>query len=125
MEHEPEILEEDEEEAEELVPERSGASSVALTVTIVCLVLWFGFQAVQLVKDRGNLGLVKANQESAIQESEKVQVQFKTLMGKIAQLANEGHAGAKMVMDELQKTGVGFAPEEKRPEKTESKTKTK
>ena len=125
MEHEPEILEEDEEEVEELVPERSGASSMALTVTIVCLVLWFGFQAVQLVKDRGNLGLVKANQESALQESEKVQVQFKTLMGKIAQLANEGHAGARMVMDELQKTGVGFPPEEKPPEKAESKTKTK
>jgi hypothetical protein len=126
VEHEPEIEEdEDEEAAEEPAPERSGPSSVALTVTIGCLVLWFGFQAFQLIKDRGNLGLVKANQESAIQESEKVQVQFKTLMTKIAQLANEGHAGAKMVMDELQKRGVGVAPEESPPVKPESKTKTK
>lgn len=124
MEHEPEI-EEDEEAVAEPAPARSGLSSVALTVTIGCLVLWFGFQAFQLIRDRGNLGLVKANQESAIQESEKVQVQFKTLMTKISQLANKGHAGAKMVMDELQKRGVGFAPAEKPPEKPESKTKTK
>ena len=124
MEHEPEI-EEDEEAVAEPAPARSGLSSVALTVTIGCLVLWFGFQAFQLIRDRGNLGLVKANQESAIQESEKVQVQFKTLMTKISQLANKGHAGAKMVLDELQKRGVGFAPAEKPPEKPESKTKTK
>ncbi|HEX9143274.1 MAG TPA: hypothetical protein VGA09_03310 [Candidatus Binatia bacterium] len=124
MEHEPEIVEE-EEAAGEPVPKRSGSSSVALTVTIGCLVLWFGFQAFQLIRDRGNLGLVKANQESAIQESEKVQAQFKALMTKIAELAKQGHAGAKMVMDELQKRGVGFAPEEKPPEKPESKTKTK
>jgi flagellar basal body-associated protein FliL len=124
VEHEPEIVEE-EEAAAEPVPKRSGLSSVALTVTIVCLVLWFSFQAFQLVRDRGNLRLVKANQESAMQESEKVQVQFKTLMTKIAALANQGHGGAKMVMDELQKRGVGFAPQEKSPEKPESKTKTK
>jgi len=124
VEHEPEI-EEDEEAVAEPAPARSGLSSVALTVTIGCLVLWFGFQAFQLIRDRGNLGLVKANQESAIQESEKVQVQFKTLMTKISQLANKGHAGAKMVMDELQKRGVGFAPAEKPPEKPESKAKIK
>jgi hypothetical protein len=123
VEHEPEIVEE--EAAAESVAEKSGPSSVALTVTIICLVLWFGFQAFQLLRDRGNLGLVKANQESAIQESEKVQVQFKTLMTKIAQLANQGHAGAKMVMDELKKRGVGFARQEKPPEKPESKAKTK
>ena len=124
MEHEPEIGEE-EEVAAEPVPERNGLSGIALTITIVCLISWFGFQTFQLLRDRGNLGFVKANQESAMQESEKIQVQFKTLLSKIADLANQGHAGAKMVMDELQKRGVGMAPEEKPAQKPESKAKTK
>ncbi|MGE5819288.1 MAG: hypothetical protein ACM37Z_14795 [Deltaproteobacteria bacterium] len=123
MNNEPEVVEE--ETVEEPLPKRSGASSIALTVTIVCLILWFGFQTFQLLRDRGNLGFVKANQESAMQESEKVQVQFKTLLSKIAELANQGHAGAKMVMDELQKRGVGFAPKETPAEKPASKTTTK
>ena len=123
MNNEPEVIEE--ETVEEPLPKRSGSSSIALTVTIVCLILWFGFQTFQLLRDRGNLGFVKANQESAMQESEKVQVQFKTLLSKIAELANQGHAGAKMVIDELQKRGVGFAPKETPAEKPASKTTTK
>lgn len=123
MNNEPEVVEE--ETVEEPLPKRSDASSIALTVTIVCLILWFGFQTFQLLRDRGNLGFVKANQESAMQESEKVQVQFKTLLSKIAELANQGHAGAKMVIDELQKRGVGFAPKETPAEKPASKTTTK
>lgn len=124
MENEPEILEE-EEAVPEPVTEKTGVSSVALTITIISLILWFSFQAVQLVRDRSNLRLVKTNQETALQESEKIRAQFQTLMTKTAELANQGHAGAKMVMDELQKRGVGVAPEEKPTEKPESKAKTK
>jgi hypothetical protein len=124
VENEREIVEEEEAVAEP-VPEKSGPSSVALTIAIISLILWFSFQAFQLVRDRSNLRLVKANQETAMQESEKIRVQFQSLMTKIAELANQGHAGAKMVMDELQKRGVGVAPEERPAEKPESKTKIK
>jgi hypothetical protein len=124
VEKKTEILDEEEAGAE-AIAEKSGPSSVALTIAIISLLLWFGFQAFQLVKDRSNLGLVKANQETAMQESEKVRVHFQTLMTKTAELANQGHAGAKMVVDELQKRGVGVAPEEKPAEKPESKAKAK
>lgn len=120
----PEVIEE-EEAVEETAARKSGPSSIALTITIVALILWFGFQAFQLVRERSNLRAVKANQEGAMQESERIRGQFQTLMTKIAALANQGHAGAKMVMDELQKRGVGAAPEERPPEMPDSKTKTK
>jgi uncharacterized protein HemX len=122
--NEPEILEEEEAVAKTVV-KKGGPSSVALTITVIAVILWFGFQAFQQVSDRSKLYLVKANQESAMQESEQVQVQFKTLMTKVADLANQGHAGAKMVVDELQKMGMGFAPGEKPTEKPESKAKAK
>ncbi len=117
---------EEEEIVEEPVKENAGGSSIALTLTLVSLILWFGFQAFQLVRDRSSLQVVKANQETAMQESEKVRTQFQNLMTKTAELANQGHAGAKMVIDELQKRGVGVgAPEEKPVEKPDTKAKTK
>ena len=126
MENDSEQLEEDESVTEaEPVKEKTGGSSIALTITIVSLILWFGFQAFQLVRDRSGLRLLKANQETAIQESAKIRTQFQTLMTKTAELANQGHAGARMVIDELQKRGVGIAPDERPTEKPETKSKTK
>ena len=38
------------------------------------------------------------------------------------ELAGQGHAGAQMIMDGLQKQGIGFAPESAAPAKPETKT---
>jgi hypothetical protein len=40
---------------------------------------------------------------------------------KTGELAGQGHAGAKMIMDGLQKQGIGFAPESAAPAKPETK----
>jgi len=82
----------------------------------VCLVLaaltiYFGFQTFHLLSERSNLRLVKASQDAAIAEAQKVQSQFKTLVTRISGLAEKGHAGAKMVMEELFQRGVSAAPE--------------
>ncbi len=67
--------------------------------------------------------MVKANQDAAIQEAQKVQTQFKTLVSKTGELAAQGHAGARMVMEELQKRGLGAAPEAPTPETKMPETK--
>jgi len=85
-------------------------SNVAIIITLVALLLWFGFQSVQLWRERGNLNGVKVNQESAIQESEKIRLQFQGLMTKTSELANQGHVGAKLIIEELQKRGIGVPP---------------
>ncbi|HEX9264754.1 MAG TPA: hypothetical protein VF977_10315 [Candidatus Binatia bacterium] len=104
------------EQTDENVATAKTGSNLPFIVTLVALTIYFGFQTLQLLSERGNLGLVKSNQDAAIQEAQKVQTQFKTLVTKTGQLADQGHAGAKMVMEELQKRGVGFAPETKPPE---------
>jgi hypothetical protein len=96
-------------------------SNVAIIITLVALLLWFGFQSVQLWRERGNLNGVKANQDSAIQESEKIRLQFQGLMTKTSELANQGHAGAKLIIEELQKRGIGVPPAGKPAEKLELK----
>jgi type IV secretory pathway VirB6-like protein len=105
-------------EAESTPP---AASNLPLIITLAALTLYFGSETLQGLTERVNLTAAKSNQEAAIQEAQKVQGQFKTLVGKTSQLADQGHVGARMVMEELLKRGVGAAPEAKTPSKSESK----
>jgi hypothetical protein len=107
--------------------EGSGAaapSSLPLILTLSALLLFFGYQTMALMVERGNLSMVKSNQEGALQEAQKIQTQFKLLVTKTGELADQGHAGAKMVMEGLQRQGVGFGPDETPPAKAAAK-KTK
>ena len=97
------------------------ASNLPLIITLVALLLYFSFQTLMLFNERNNLGFVKSNQDGALQEAQKVQAQFKLLVTKTSELASQGHAGAKMVMEGLERQGVGFAPESSAPAKPETK----
>jgi hypothetical protein len=110
-------------ETVESVAPATSPSSLPLTITLVALLLFFAFQSLQLVLERGNLSMVKSNQDSALQEAQKVQAQFKTLVSKTNQLAEQGHVGARMVMEGLQRQGFGAPPppESKAPSKPEAK----
>jgi hypothetical protein len=46
-----------------------------------------------------------------MQEAQKLRAQFESLISKTSDLANKGHSGAKLVMDELQKRGTRVEPE--------------
>jgi FtsZ-binding cell division protein ZapB len=113
----------EETEITETVTPATSPSSLPLTITLVALLLFFAVQTVQLILERGNLSMVKSNQDSALQEAQKVQEQFKTLVTKTNQLAEQGHAGARMVMEGLQRQGLGAPPqpESRAPSKAETK----
>lgn len=106
---------------ETVSPEKTG-SILPFVITITALFIYFSFQTLQLVVERSNLASVKASQEAAIQEAQKIQAQFKLLITKTSELADTGHAGAKLVMEGLQSQGMGFAPDRSAaPGKTEVK----
>ena len=111
------------EEASERSAVTQPVSNQPFIITLVALMIYFAFQTLQLAIERNNLGVVKANQDAAIQEAQKVQTQFKTLVSKTGELAAQGHAGARMVMEELQKRGLGAAPEAPTPETKRPETK--
>ena len=113
-------------EAEALPAVPKSILTLPLILILTALLLYFVFQTVQLLAERSNLAAVKSSQESAIQEAQKVQAQFKTLVAKTSELADQGHAGAKMVMEELFKRGVGSVPQAAPPEtKAPAKAETK
>src|SRR5574341_589425 len=89
---------------------KESPSNLPFVITLAALLLFFGFQTLSLFTERANLSMVKSSQEGALQEAEKVQSQFKILLTKTSELADQGHAGAKLVMDGLQKQGVGVGP---------------
>lgn len=90
--------------------------TLPLMLILAALTIYFGFQTMQFFYERNNLAMVKSSQDAAIQEAQKVQAQFKTLVSKTGELADKGHAGAKMVMEELLKRGVSSAPQALPPE---------
>jgi hypothetical protein len=92
-------------------------ANLPLTILLIALVLWFGFQTVQLATERANLGEARGHQEAAMQEAQKLRTQFESLISKTSELANKGHAGAKLVMEELQKRGMAARPEPITPQK--------
>ena len=110
-------------EAERLESRRVEPSSLTLplSLTLAALTIYFGFQTFQLLNERSNLTLVKGSQQAAIQEAQKIQTQFQSLVNKVSELADKGHAGAKMVMEELLNRGVGAGPETKASSKAETK----
>ncbi|MBI4528094.1 MAG: hypothetical protein HY695_30230 [Deltaproteobacteria bacterium] len=82
------------------------ASRLPLILTVVSLLVWFGFQTVQLVLERSHLISLRANMEPAMQESQKMRSQLESLINKTAELAAKGNASAKTAIDELEKRGI-------------------
>jgi hypothetical protein len=77
-------------------------SNLPFAITLAALLIYFSFQTLQLLAQRSELSAVKSSQEGALQTAQKVEEQFKGLMTKLDELAKQGHAGAKMVLDSLQ-----------------------
>jgi hypothetical protein len=107
MDNEPMIAEETQE------PEAMNAGLVSrrgrdlpLGLTLVALLIWFGFQTTQVIVERSNLGALQANLDGAMQESQKLQSQLHSLITKTAELADQGNAAAKAVVEELEKKGI-------------------
>jgi hypothetical protein len=106
---------------QESVVAPSSPSNLPFIITLMALLIYFAFQTLQLLVERSNLSMVKSNQDAALQEAQKVQGQFKILITKTNELAEKGHAGARMVMEGLQRQGFGSAPE--KPPASQSETK--
>ena len=87
-------------------PGERRVSSLPLILTVVSLLVWFGFQTVQLVLERSDLSQLKGNLEAAMQESQKARAQLEALITKTAELASQGNASAKTVVEELERKGI-------------------
>jgi len=81
-------------------------SSLPLILITGSLLVWFGFQTVQLLVERSELSAVKVSLEGVTQESQKVREQLEALITKTTELAGQGNPSARSVVEELEKRGI-------------------
>jgi hypothetical protein len=106
VENEFETKETQENDVRRLEPAGRSAVPRALTITVASLLIWLGFQTVQLVLERNNLLAVNSNFQAGMREAEKMRVQLETLITKTAELASKGNPNARAVIEELKQKGI-------------------
>jgi hypothetical protein len=87
-------------------PAKTPALRAPVVITMVSLLIWFGFQTVALVLERNNLIAINSNFEAGMRQAEKMRAQLETLITKSAELASKGNASAKAAIEELEKRGI-------------------
>ena len=81
-----------------------------LLLTLIGIVVWLVFQATQLVIEHRALSQLHSKQESTLQTSQKMRKQLNALATGVAQLAQQGNANAKLIVDDLRSKGITINP---------------
>lgn len=89
-------------------PTRTLFAPLALFMT--AWLLWTGFQSVQLLRERGNLQALHANQQPTVQTAQQMRRQLDALAAGTQRLADAGHPHAAAVVRELAQRGVQISP---------------
>ena len=87
---------------------RRRAFSPFLPTLLVALSLfsWLAFQGVQLGLEQRQLKLAQASLDSQHEAATKLRAALDTLATATAKLAADGHANARVVVEELRKRGI-------------------
>jgi len=82
----------------------------AVALLTLAFVAWLSFQTFQQIRERGALQAVRTTQEAAIGHAQKVRGQFETITRGTLELAQQGNAGAALIIEELARRGVTIKP---------------
>ena len=83
---------------------------LAVTFVTVAMLGWFAFQTFNLVRERSALQSVRAAQEPTIERAQKLRAQLDAISKKTLELAQQGNAGAALIVEQLAKRGVTINP---------------
>lgn len=83
---------------------------VPLLVFGLTLVIWLGFQSVQLLGERSNLAAAYAAQQTAVDSATKLRGSLDGLAADTQRLAESGNPNAALLVGELRKRGITINP---------------
>jgi len=93
---------------------RESLSSTTVTVALIMVVLsqlvWMGYQGYEQLQRRSSLMELRAGQESAIGEAQKLRSALDKLAADTKVLSDQGDPNARMVVVELEKRGITINP---------------
>ena len=81
-----------------------------LTLIIVTILVWTSFEAVQLRQQRNILNDAKTNQQTLIEQAQRIRSQLDSIAGQTAKLAEKGNSNASLIVEELRKNGITINP---------------
>jgi hypothetical protein len=79
---------------------------IPLALLALAVLIWVGFQTVQLIGERQRLFAAVESQDVLVQNSQKLRVNLDSLATETAKLAEQGNASARLLVEELRKRGV-------------------
>ena len=82
----------------------------ALALLTLAFVAWLSFQAFQQIRERSTLQSVRAAQDPTIEQARRLRAQLDTIARKTLELAQQGNAGAALIVEELARRGVTINP---------------
>jgi hypothetical protein len=95
------------------LPNRAGDGTDLVTgvgLVIAAVLVLSGFLLYQAVTDRVGLLATIANQQQPLHQAEQVKRQLTALAGATAKLAEQGDAGAKAILEAMQRQGINIKP---------------
>jgi hypothetical protein len=87
----------------------------ALALIVVAVLLWYGFQGWNLQREHRAMQTVRAGQESALQQAQQRRGQFQSIARRLVALAEQGHPGATLLVQELARRGYNARAEAPAP----------
>ena len=75
-------------------------------IMLLAFAAWMAFQCMQLLRERGALATLYANQEAQVQDSRKLREGLDRVARETQLLADRGNQSAKFIVGELRKRGV-------------------
>jgi hypothetical protein len=86
-------------------------SAFVPVLLVGCAVLvWMGFQTAQLISERRQLDEAHNSQAQPLEQSQKLRASLDSIAAATQKLADSGDAGAKLLVDELNKRGITINP---------------
>lgn len=94
---------------------QSYSSFAPLLLGLLTLTVWFGFQTLQLIKEKDNLANLKTNQTQIYGNAQKMRGQLDTLAAETAKLAAAGNPNAAALVNALKQRGISIDPSKAKP----------
>jgi predicted negative regulator of RcsB-dependent stress response len=86
-------------------------SQTPILIVVIGLVVWTGFQTVQLYQERQAAIAAQANQAPLIANAKKMRAQLDVIAAKTKRLADQGNANAQLIVQQLAKNGININPD--------------
>jgi hypothetical protein len=83
----------------------------AMVFIVLAMLIWFGYQTVNLQREYGQLRSLHASQDAALEGVRKRQTQLETIARRVYALAQTGHPEATRIVQELARRGVTISPD--------------